>query len=325
MKEPDLKSIWTMGEMLVEIMRPRADMDHAVAGEYIGPFPSGAPAIFIDTAARLGIQAGIIGGVGNDGFGRCLLNRLQQDGVDCRFVHLAKNGSTAVAFVMYHASGSREFIFHISGTAATDVKIPDIAAIEDPGFFHIMGSSLSAEGNFCRQIIKTMQRFTASGAKVSFDPNIRPELLQGSSLGDIIGPVMDICSVLHPGMDELLLISGEKEVGLAAEKLLCNPRLEAIALKRGAKGCTLFTRQGQTDIPGFKILPVDPVDPTGAGDCFDAAFLCGILQGKSFAECGKMAVAAGTINAAAFGPMEGKISPDSVFQVIQDGFWQNPV
>ena len=46
--------IWTMGEMLVEIMRPRSDMELFEAGEFVGPFPSGAPAIFIDTVARLG-------------------------------------------------------------------------------------------------------------------------------------------------------------------------------------------------------------------------------------------------------------------------------
>ena len=49
-------------------------------------FPSGAPAIFIDAAARLGIPAGMIGGVGDDGFGKNLLLRLQKDGVERLFV-----------------------------------------------------------------------------------------------------------------------------------------------------------------------------------------------------------------------------------------------
>lgn len=52
--------IWTMGEMLVEIMRPRAGMALFTPGEFIGPFPSGAPAIFIDTVARLNHSAGIL-------------------------------------------------------------------------------------------------------------------------------------------------------------------------------------------------------------------------------------------------------------------------
>ena len=52
-----MTEIWTMGEMLVEIMRPRAGIQLSRAGEFLGPFPSGAPAIFIDAAARLGHMA----------------------------------------------------------------------------------------------------------------------------------------------------------------------------------------------------------------------------------------------------------------------------
>ncbi len=90
-------SIWTMGEILVEVMRPRAGMALDQAGEFLGPFPSGAPAIFIDTVARLGHAAGIIGGVGEDDFGQCVLTRLEQHGVDCRYVQRYPGCATAVA------------------------------------------------------------------------------------------------------------------------------------------------------------------------------------------------------------------------------------
>ena len=91
--------IWTMGELLVEIMRPRAGMTLYEPGEFVGPFPSGAPGIFIDTAARLGHSAAIISGAGEDDFGRCLLDRLQND-------------------------GSRKFIFHWDGTPAVMAEPP---------------------------------------------------------------------------------------------------------------------------------------------------------------------------------------------------------
>lgn len=32
--------VWTMGEMLIEFMRPRADMQIFATGEFIGPYPS---------------------------------------------------------------------------------------------------------------------------------------------------------------------------------------------------------------------------------------------------------------------------------------------
>ena len=71
-----MKSIWTMGEMIVEIMRAKSEVPHSTPGEYLGPYASGAPAIMISAAARMGVPAGIIGGVGRDAFGDVIVNRL---------------------------------------------------------------------------------------------------------------------------------------------------------------------------------------------------------------------------------------------------------
>jgi Sugar kinases, ribokinase family len=307
-----MKSIWTMGEMLVEIMRPRAGMSHEIAGEYMGPYPSGAPAIFIDTAARLGIEAGIIGGIGKDGFGRNLWSRLERDGVNLELVEEREDRATAVAFVMYHEDGSRQFIYHIGGTPATSAVMPE-KAVENVGFFHIMGCSLTADPGFCAEIIKTMKLMSTNGAKISFDPNIRPELLHGD-LQKIIQPVMDCCSVLMPGEEELKLIAGAETVEASVEMLFQNQELEVILLKRGSKGCEVITRDDRVSIPALKIVQVDA---TGAGDCFDAAFLAGILQGRELIEAAQMASAAGALNAMVFGPMEGDISMDTIRAMLK--------
>jgi sugar/nucleoside kinase (ribokinase family) len=82
-----MKSIWTVGEIIVEIMRPDTEMPHNVPGTYLGPYPSGAPAIMISAAARLGAKTGIIGAVGNDKFGELLIERLEKYGVDCKYIH----------------------------------------------------------------------------------------------------------------------------------------------------------------------------------------------------------------------------------------------
>ena len=63
-----------LGELLVEIMRTEVDVPHGRIGSYYkGPFPSGAPANFIDSVARMSvpfnISSGFIGVVGNDEFG----------------------------------------------------------------------------------------------------------------------------------------------------------------------------------------------------------------------------------------------------------------
>lgn len=308
-----MSEIWTMGEVLVEIMRPKPDMQLHDAGEFLGPYPSGAPAIFIDTAARLGHTAGIIGGVGTDDFGKCLLDRLKGDGVDCSNIISVPEISTAVAFVTYFNDGSRKFIYHIGNTPAAMAKSPEVSTVKEPKYFHIMGCSLMASDIFYTEIIDTMKKFVAKGAKVSFDPNIRKELLGGRDINTIIGPVMENCSVLLPGVDELLMITGEETVEAAVEKVLNNGVTEIVALKQGKKGCTVYTKDEKFSLG---VYSVPPLDPTGAGDSFDAAFLCGILEKKSLVECAKMATAAASLNTAAFGPMEGDISISNVKKMI---------
>ena len=90
-------------------------------------------------------------------------------------------------------------------------------------------------------------------------------------------------------------------------------------LKMGSKGSRIYTRDGQVVEQG--LYKVESVDPTGAGDTSLGAFLCALLEGKDMKECAEIAAAAGALNVAAFGHMEGKISPENV-QAMRDGTFQ---
>jgi sugar/nucleoside kinase (ribokinase family) len=312
--EEIMDGIWTMGELLVEIMRPRPDMGFTEIGEFLGPFPSGAPAIFIDTVARLGHNAGIIGGIGNDDFGFCVRDRLIRDGVDCSLVEVFPQGTTAVAFVTYFRDGSRKFIYHFDNTPAVLPRFKTESVTAVPKFFHVMGCSVTANRDFGVSILEAAKHLTDQGASITFDPNIRPELMDEESLENSIRPLLDICTILLPGTTELMLVSGCTSIESAVDSLFTSEKLEMIVLKRGKEGCTVHTREGATDVPAYT---VDEVDPTGAGDCFDAGFLCGLIEEKSPEDCGKIAAVAGALNAGVFGPMEGDISRETVDKIVQ--------
>ena len=237
-----MSSVWTMGEILVGSCGPRAGIDLYAPAEFLGPYPSGAPAIFIDMVARLGHPAGIVGGVGADDFGRCVVDRLRRDGVNCDFVPAFPGRFTAVAFVTYFADGSRKFIYHIDGTPAVMATLPAAADLGAPAFFHVMGCSLMANEEFRHRIYDAMLRFRQAGARVSFDPNIRAELLGSRSIDEIAGPVLAECSVLLPGVGELALLGGMDSVAENVGRLFATTPLELIVVKRGSKGCTVFTR-----------------------------------------------------------------------------------
>ncbi len=311
--------IVTMGELLVEIMRPQPGTELFEAGTFRGPFPSGAPGIFVSTVARLGLDAAVIGGVGNDDFGKVLIDRFQKDGVDIRHLLVSRSGPTGTAHVTYFANGSRKFIFHVDHTPAVEACAPESAeAFGDVSFFHIMGSSLMASVRFGKEIVKAMRMFSQAGAKISFDPNTRLEMLKDEESMALISEVYRQCSVFLPGLEELKMIAGEEDAEKAVAKAFAeNERLEYLVLKNGSRGSYVYDRSGF--LFHQEIFKVPSVDPTGAGDCFDGAFVASLAEGRSVQEAAERGAAAAALNVAAFGPMEGDISKESIARLIAGG------
>ena len=106
--------IVTLGEVLVEIMATKRGQGFRTPGYFLGPYPSGAPAIFIDQVAHLNYPCGIISCVGDDDFGHLNIDRLKRDGVDVSAIKVISDSTTGSAFVTYKVNGERDFIFNIS-------------------------------------------------------------------------------------------------------------------------------------------------------------------------------------------------------------------
>ncbi|GAF80185.1 unnamed protein product [marine sediment metagenome] len=97
------------------------------------------------------------------------------------------------------------------------------------------------------------------------------------------------------------MLTGIKDIDKACRRLLeCGP--EIVALKLGEEGSCIYTREEKLKVPSF---PVNEIDPTGAGDCFDAAFIAGLLKGWPIKRVAKFANAVGALAVAKRGPMEG--------------------
>ena len=313
-----MAEIVIMGELLVEIMRPKEDIPLYQSDYFRGPFPSGAPGIFISTAARLGHSTAIISGVGNDDFGENIMRRLKHDGVDVSRVIIPEDGHTGIAFVTYFADGERKFLFYMDNSPCIKAKAPEsMSGFEDTKYMHIMGCSLMADVNFAKEIMKFMNMLKSHGVKISFDPNVRLEMLKDRAVLDMLQEVFKNSSILMPGVSELKMFTGKDDINEAIKAVFENPSLEILVLKNGSKGSQIYTRKGlEVEQPIYKVVQEDA---TGAGDSYDAAFICGLAEGKSLADAAKMGAAAGALNAAAFGPMEGKISPETVREIIERG------
>lgn len=310
-----MAEIWVMGEMLVEIMRDQVDVGFKQPGVFRGPYPSGAPAIFIDTVARLGHSAGIISGVGADDFGELLTARLERDRVDVSQVLKESGNATGCAFVSYFADGSRKFIYHIGNTPAVMAKAPAAQVLQEGRYFHVMGCSLYANISFAEEILKAVKMAKHAGAKISFDPNIRPELMGDKRIDAITREILKETNIFMPGTGELKLLTGKDSVAAAVAECFRYPEMEIVALKKGSRGCTVYTASEEYSCGVYRVTEQDP---TGAGDSFDGAFIAALAEGLGIPEAMKWAAAAGALNAAAFGPMEGQISRAAIAEMIKE-------
>ena len=310
-----MPEIVIMGELLVEIMRPKEDIPLYDSDYFRGPFPSGAPGIFISTAARLGHSTAIISGVGKDDFGENILRRLKRDGVDVSRVLVSDEGNTGVAFVTYFGNGERKFLFYMDNSPCVMAKAPEsMDGFKDTKYMHIMGCSLMSNMDFAREIVKTMKMMRAQGVKISFDPNVRLEMMRDKAVLEMLQEVFNSSSILMPGVSELKMFSGESDLDKAITKVFENPNLELLVLKNGSKGSQIYSPKGlEVEQPVYEVVQEDA---TGAGDSYDAAFICGLAEGRTLKEAAQMGAAAGALNAAAFGPMEGDISPETVRRMI---------
>ena len=224
----------TIGEILVEFVSHERNCALEKITEYSGPYPSGAPAIFLDQAARMGAVTEMIGGVGSDAFGRSVLSRLRQDGVGVDGVKISEGFTTGTAFVTYFDNGTRDFIFHLDGTAVDQFTVP--ASLFEPAdtLLHVSASSLSV-APIRKIILEQVKSVSEAGGSVSFDPNARPELLADPATSDAIYAVMAQSTYIFPSTSDLAFLYPKLSEDQALEKLEIgiNAQIQAIAISRG--------------------------------------------------------------------------------------------
>lgn len=295
----------SIGEIVAEIIAEDRGAGFRQPVRLQGPYPSGAPAIFIDQAARLGHPAGLISCVGDDDFGWVNVERLRRDGVDTSAIRVHPDHPTGTAFVRYRDTGERDFVFNIRHSAAGHTRIAEQgrALLDGCGHFHVMGSSLFSPP-LVAEAEQAIRHVKGRGGTVSFDPNIRKEMLAAPGMREALGAMLRQCDLFLPSGPELtLLTEAASEAGAIAEILRLG--VQAVVVKRGQDGASYHGRDGDFHLAAF---PAEEIDPTGAGDCFGATFVTCRLQGRGVEDSLRYANASGARAVGVRGPMEGTSS-----------------
>jgi tagatose kinase len=283
--------ILSVGEALVEIMRPRPGIPLDRPDTFVGPLASGAPAIFASVAARRGAPTALCAVVGDDPFGALMRRRLEQDGVDVAQVRAEPGAPTGCAFVAYAGDGTRSFVFHVG--AAARLAAADLGDLpERAAWLHVSGSSLALAPSLADAVETASARVHAAGGRISLDPNLRPEAL-GPALAERLARIAGRAAVLLPSEGELAALGLDD----SAAPVVCTTL--------GAAGVRVRAGAREETIPA---PAVDEVDPTGAGDSFAAAFAVATLAGADPVEAAREAVAVAAEGVRHLGPMEAPVT-----------------
>ena len=263
-----------LGELLIDFATQSTDEQGYPT---MAAHPGGAPANFLAAAAKFGGKAALLGKVGEDTFGRLLVDTLVQAGIETRGMVRTKDVFTTLAFVTFDAHGDREFAFARKPGADTCMSFEelDLSLIDEAKVFHFGTLSLTDEpARTATQ--KAIAYAKEKGKLITYDPNLRKplwrdldtakeQLIWGLSQADVVkisDEEVEFLFGLNPqqGADHIL-----EQFGVKLVFVTC-----------GADGCVFRNQNAKGHVPGLQGLHV--IDTTGAGDIFGGSAVWKLLQ-----------------------------------------------
>jgi sugar/nucleoside kinase (ribokinase family) len=251
----------------------------------------GSAAITAVAAARLGLRVALIAAVGADPAGALMLDQLAIEGVDVSAV-ASREGQPTGMTVALSRGGDRAILTALGAMASlTPADVPH-SLLARSRHVHVSSYFLLA-GSLGPGLAAILSSARASGATTSLDTNWDPA---GRWCDERLSAVIAQADVLLPNEAEALALSGADTPDAAARALAATG--SRLAVKLGERGalCADGVLLQHVSLP-----PVTPVDTTGAGDCFNAGLIAGLLQGLALPHAVALGCAAGALSTGAPG------------------------
>ena len=251
----------------------------------------GSASITAVAAARLGLSVALVAAVGADPAGELMLDQLAREGVDVAAVVVRDEAPTGMTVAL--SQGRDRAILTALGAMAS-LTAADIPAALLARARHVHASSyFLLEESLGPGLADVLSAARKAGGTTSLDTNWDPSGRWGD---DRLSAALAQTDVLLPNEAEALRLSGQANLATAARALgAAGPRLVVKLGERGAL-CADGPDQRRVSLP-----PVVPVDATGAGDCFNAGLIAGLLDGLPLPQAVALGCAVGALSTRAAG------------------------
>lgn len=283
LKEP-MATVHCLGVLVVDALSgplpqyPVPGVTPQVNTSSIKFMPGGGAANTGSALAQLGTAVAVFSKVGADANGHFLRTELQRQGVEVSHIRESRGESTPFTFVGIHPTGDRSFI-HTPGCnlsfSLDDLDLDALCACQVL-LYQDMWVLPRMDGPSAPTILARAQKrgvLTVLDECYGLGPN-----------REIFEAALPYCDVVLPSADDMRHIYP----GLAPAQLAQHLRQRGarrVVLKMGSEGCLVAGDQGTARLPS---LATQIVDTTGAGDCFDAGFIAGLLNGLDDLEAARL-------------------------------------
>jgi sugar/nucleoside kinase (ribokinase family) len=221
---------------------------------------------------KLGGRVGLIGKVGDDIFGEFIIRDMKEKGLDTSGITTTSEFPTSKTIIIPVKGEDRRFIHVIGANADLAYDDLDLDMIRSSRALYIGGFLLQSKMD--QKAVARLFRLAKERGIVTALDVIVPSDFRGS-IEDSVALVLPYTDLFLPNIDEATLLTGTADP-LEQARIFNRLGCKVVVITMGEEG-TLVLKGDQTlRSTSFRI---DVIDPSGAGDAFDAGFIWGILQG----------------------------------------------
>ena len=257
--------------------------------------------------ARLGLSVGWVSRVGEDSFGRFVLNSLAKEGIDACGV--SKDGRFATGFQLKSKveNGTDPIVEYFrKGSAASHLSPDDFneAYFASARHLHLSGVAAALSESSYALLDRAARTMKAQGKTISFDPNLRPTLWKSEAeMVEKLNQLAFQADWVLPGLKEGMILTGLQTPEAIADFYLTRG-VRAVIIKTGSDGAWYKTADGeQGAVSAVKVDNV--VDTVGAGDGFAVGVISALLEGKPLPQAVKRGNKIGSLAIQVQGDSEG--------------------
>lgn len=276
--------------------------DQKVMGRLVGWLPGGTVPNFACAASRLGLGVGFLGSVGDDHAGRLVREDFRSFGVATDGLRVCPGQETRFTVILLDETGEKAIVVVSTYPEVIEVDAGTRSYIAGARALYTMPYDPEQFGK-----VATAARAVHTRVVIDIEPTVGADL---RALKGILAHT-DIAFFNREGLTAAV---GNRELSSAAQEMLgYGPQILVVTL--GKDGCLVVDGDEIVECGGFV---VEVKDTTGAGDCFNAAFLAGYLWGWPLSKAATFANAAAALSVTEIGPRAGFPTVEAVQRFLME-------